>query len=74
MQIEKTIPAPDALERVSRVQGQVKASVDAMQVGDSVLVNVELARCIRARLVYCGKLSRQKKDSESGLMRVWRVA
>jgi hypothetical protein len=74
MKIETDIPRPEPIERTSRIFGDIQVRVDSMEVGASVLVDEDLARCIQARFIYQGKTSTRRKDQETGKYRVWRVS
>jgi hypothetical protein len=73
MPIETNIPIPPPLAREPRLSDELKAEIDAMPVGGSLLMQDDKAiRCVAARLYTQGKKSRRRVVP--GGYRIWRIA
>lgn len=70
IKIEKNIPIP---KKGGRPKGELRKTMEAMRIGDSILLSgkhIEHARSLKIR---CGFNITERKQSD-GTFRVWRVA
>lgn len=71
MNFETTVPIPDTVERQKRIDEELSKQIELMEIGHSCLFELEVARCVQAKLAYLGKKSARKKEGD--LVRVWRT-
>ena len=72
MRIETAVSPPATGARYSRVSKEMRAEIDGMPVGGSVVLpSFAVARCVAARMRHNGWEVRQRKEADG--TRLWRI-